>query len=539
MTQSLPSRPSLEHLKNQAKALLRAARSGDSSAAARLARHNHGSTQSEDTAREKASSSPRPTLAVTQYVIAREYGFANWSELKQQVELAEVVTKSRSELVAVLVASCFQGDVDRAERIVRRCPDLANDSIFVAAALGEAAIVHAMLDRDPSLVNASGGPLDAHPLVYACRSRFASPRNSREPSMRVIVGELLRRGADPNAGWFEQDSNHRPLSALYGACGINGNAELARLLLDAGATPDDNESLYHSVEHEVPDCTALLLSYGATITGTNAVHHSVALGNVAALKLFLQQGGDANERLAPQRSLTLLHWAIDCNQGREVLELLIEHGADLRARSIDGRTPFRHAACSGHGEAVALLTQRGAGEELIAPEAFLAACMTGDEQLAKSLLSTFPNFLRELPAHHRSHLHDAAWRGRLAAVRTLLSIGFHVDWGNQQRATALHAAAWQGHAEIVQLLLAHHARLDIKDDGFHCTPLEWALHGSQNCRPHRASETVDSRSEAYASIVSALLAAGSPTPIDRLVRICAGRVEEVLADAGILAVADE
>ena len=58
----LPVRPNLEHLKKQAKALLR-------------------TSQSEE--------SPPQKLADAQHVIARRYGFASWPKLKERVQRIE------------------------------------------------------------------------------------------------------------------------------------------------------------------------------------------------------------------------------------------------------------------------------------------------------------------------------------------------------------------------------------------------------------------------------------------------------------------
>lgn len=72
MKQSLPARPSLEHLKSQAKDLLAAAKSGDSSALARF-----------------TAALPRvpSSLALhdAQSVIAREHGFESWRALRSHV----------------------------------------------------------------------------------------------------------------------------------------------------------------------------------------------------------------------------------------------------------------------------------------------------------------------------------------------------------------------------------------------------------------------------------------------------------------------
>lgn len=73
MRKALPVRPSLEHLKAQAKDLLAALRAGDPEAAARF-----------------RDALPRTVeeakLHDAQSVIAREYGFASWAKLREHVE---------------------------------------------------------------------------------------------------------------------------------------------------------------------------------------------------------------------------------------------------------------------------------------------------------------------------------------------------------------------------------------------------------------------------------------------------------------------
>jgi hypothetical protein len=178
MTQSLPSRPSLEHLKNQAKALLRAARSGDEAALERIA------------AQLRRTEPPQWTLANTQFVLAREYGFANWAELKQQVELAEIAAKSRAERTELLIRYCLDDLLARAEKLLERFPDLSTDNVYVAATVGDVSALQALVQQAPALVNEPGGPLKAPPLVYACSTRFSAPTHVREPQVRAIVEDL-------------------------------------------------------------------------------------------------------------------------------------------------------------------------------------------------------------------------------------------------------------------------------------------------------------------------------------------------------------
>ncbi|MCA9150791.1 MAG: ankyrin repeat domain-containing protein [Planctomycetales bacterium] len=525
MAQALPPRPSLEHLKNQAKQLLRAALSSDSLALQRL------QAVGIDTSR-------RLRLADAQYAIANEYGYVRWSDLKQAVDDIIFSQQAQHEQIEALIQHALNDRLVRADRLQQRYPELGQANIFVAAAVGNRDAVEQFIRQRPQAVNEPGGPLNGPPLVYACASHYAKSDSSREQEMRAIVGYLLAHGADPNSSWHNAQYNCQ-LSALYGACGINDNASIAELLLKAGATPNDNESLYHSVEHHSAACTELLLRYDAKISGTNAVHHALACDNIRALSLFLDHGVDINERIHAQQSMTLLQWAIECGQSREVLEMLIARGADLRATSRDGVSAFRRAIHHGHRAAVELLTEHGVAESLSQHEELIAACMAGETPRAKQILDSKLPLGGDLLTSGHGLLTAAAWRGQLAAVRTMLEIGFDIASTDQRRATALHAAAWQGHADVVELLLEHDPPLDGHDSEFDCTPLEWALHGSKHCHRTWPANAPRDRDSSYVAITRALVRAGSPPPIARITEMTEGGVREVLADAELVSELDD
>jgi peptide-methionine (S)-S-oxide reductase len=74
----------------------------------------------------------------------------------------------------------------------------------------------------------------------------------------------------------------------------------------------------------------------------------------------------------------------------------------------------------------------------------------------------------------------AAQHGRTQAVQALLEAGadpasFTPPPGHSH-ATPLHQAALAGHEDIAQLLLAHGARLDLRDILYNGTPADWAEH---------------------------------------------------------------
>ena len=80
MSRKLNDQPNLDHLKREAKRLLRGARAGDSDALA-LLRHLAQYEKADEAVIASAA-----TLLEVQLVLARDYGFAGWPELKQFVE---------------------------------------------------------------------------------------------------------------------------------------------------------------------------------------------------------------------------------------------------------------------------------------------------------------------------------------------------------------------------------------------------------------------------------------------------------------------
>ncbi len=73
-------------------------------------------------------------------------------------------------------------------------------------------------------------------------------------------------------------------------------------------------------------------------------------------------------------------------------------------------------------------------------------------------------------------LRNAASKGELATVRTLLDQGVPVDSPDEYGATALARAADKGHVEIVKLLLERGAKVDAADTFYESTPMTWAAY---------------------------------------------------------------
>jgi ankyrin repeat protein len=475
-THSEVARLNLEYYRKQAKTLLKASKSGDANALQRL---KHYLRQQPTT----------PALHDAQLIIAREQGFPSWPRFKAFIVESNL---NFQELVAAFVDAATS-DFKRAEEILSANPKIADAGFYVALVLGDHQQVDRVLTETPSLVNAKSGPQSCEPLIYLCFSRYARGNSSRAADIVETARVLMRHGADPNTSFIPEDSPNMPLSCLYASTGLNNNADLGLLLLEAGANPNDGESLYHSTEHPDLACMKLLLRFRADPNRANALRHILDYEHSEGVKLLLDAGADPND--PNEQGSTPLHWAVWRGRSVEIITMLLDRGAGVSAKRKDGRTAYALAILGGQKEVAALLKSRGANTDLSPLDQFVEASANPDaEQL------TAASSIRDLPEYEHLVPHLAAVHNT-AAVRGLLAAGLSVNARGEHGGTALHWACWKGYADLVKLLLDYHATLDIKDQSFHAPPSGWLHHGTQNCGEPGGD---------YAEVARLLIAAGDP-----------------------------
>ena len=171
----------------------------------------------------------------------------------------------------------------------------------------------------------------------------------------------------------------------------------------------------------------------------------------------------------------------------------------------------------GHPEVLNLLMERCPADEKL-----LNACWLHDEASVKALLATNPDLATTLSAEGRRQLAHAARNNDSVAARLMLAAGLPVESFGEHRGTPLHWAAWHGQAELVRLILAHGGPIENSDNDYKVTPLNWAIHGSQNGWYRDAGD--------YPATVEDLLDAGARMP-DKLGGTEA--VQEVLRRHGL------
>jgi ankyrin repeat protein len=456
----------LDQARRRAKELLRAARSGDPDALARMR---------DDRA---------PRLADAQRAVAADLGFASWPTLVGHVEAAR---GDRGQRRARLVSAALNGRDDLAERVLAQDPELRAE-LEVALVVGAEDVVSAALERDPGVVSRDLPGPGRKPLSCACHSVFLRPSSPRAPGVRRVIELLLDAGADVDE---VHHNEYGAMSVLYGAAGVAHDLETTRLLLDRGADPDDGESVYHAVEADDTACLELLLARGATVRDTNALGN--AIENPRKVRVLLEQGD--LRPTDPELRDALLHAG-----DPEVVRLLIQHGAALEARDRAGRTPYMRAARFKDPTTMELLAAAGASTELDPAAEYVGAIVRGEHEHATRVRAEHPELA--LTDDDKEDLPRWASAGEDAIVARLLDAGVPLDARGIDDGTALHYAGLWGRASTVELLLARGAEVDLmggprEHPG---TALAWAS---------RALPGAAQRIDGYLGAAAALLAAGA------------------------------
>src|SRR5262249_27266360 len=128
---TLPANPNLDHLRRQAKDLLHAALRGDPDARSRI----------------ESVSAPL-TLAAAQLALAREYGFASWAKLKDEVDARPLAV---AEKVDAFCAASVSDRPARAARLLAETPEIAGYNFATMVLLGDVDRVAAQLQHDSGL----------------------------------------------------------------------------------------------------------------------------------------------------------------------------------------------------------------------------------------------------------------------------------------------------------------------------------------------------------------------------------------------------
>ena len=241
----LPPRPSLEHLKKQAKELLDAVRARDGGALDRFR-----------ASAPRGANPKSPRLSDAQYAVAQEYGFATWAKLAGHVRSMESDVDPFTSLSNAVRAN----NLDAAATTLRRHPELRDrlDEPAPNVSFGGLLIHEATRHQNRAMLDLllhHGASIDAHSVWWAggfgvldvCEPAFARALIERgafvDAHAAARLGMLDRLDElvtmDPSAVHARGGDGQTPLH-------VAANLDVARYLVEHGADIDaidvDHES---------------------------------------------------------------------------------------------------------------------------------------------------------------------------------------------------------------------------------------------------------------------------------------------------------
>lgn len=347
MASRLPSNPSIDHLRAEARKLQRA---------------------------------DRTPLHQAQFAVARNYGFSSWPKLVHYLRDAAELSVDPGALDedALDAADRFcswaslrynETDApprwDAAATLLTAEPGLVDRHIWAAATAADPVALTRHLTSRPALANTGGGPFGWVPLMYLCYSRVPLGRTAIE--VFAAAGLLLDAGADPNAGylWCGLSTPFTVLTGVFGE-GEQGPRrqprhpfapELATLLLTGGAHPADQQTLYNRMFRADDSHLELLFAHGLADAGPSPWELRLGEAMESRDEMWRRQVGWAAEHGFTGRLELLARHGIDVSGVDVVAPVFPE---DPNALDDEGATALHQAAWAGDLELIRRLLDAGA-----------------------------------------------------------------------------------------------------------------------------------------------------------------------------------
>jgi ankyrin repeat protein len=158
------------------------------------------------------------------------------------------------------------------------------------------------------------------------------------------------------AGCRSDEGISARMLALY-----RGDVDMLEVLVDAGPELDVFEAAGLGAEERLDDLLAQdpALVFAKAADGFTPLHFAAFFGHPGSARLLVARGADVNAVADNPMQVLPLHSAAaaDCT---EIVELLLDHGADANAKQASGHSALDAARQNGNDAMADLLAARGA-----------------------------------------------------------------------------------------------------------------------------------------------------------------------------------
>jgi ankyrin repeat protein len=381
-------------------------------------------------------------------------------------------------IVSFLQSACWDHEIhgkgdhrihDRAaQRILANDPSIATDDLYTAIVCGEIETVRRFLAERPGAARQPGGARGWTPILYLAYTRFTHPKTI--DNTVEIARLLLDAGANPDDFYMAGDAQY---SVLVGVAG-EGEQDSPRqpwagamfdLVLGRGAKPFDIQVLYNT--HFSGDMLWWLeLVYDHTIGTPLGAAWRDPEWNMFDMGGYGSGARFILEVVIKKRDLPLAEWAL----GRGASP----HAAPARDKRFPKLTLYEFAVAAGAQEIAELLARHGAARSapLLDDKAqYVDACLALDRIRVEALLR----------AHHEYRtspraMFEAARRDRPDALALLLDVGVPIEVQDPTGKRALHEAAISNALRAARFLIARGAEIDPRESTYGGAPIGWAAH---------------------------------------------------------------
>jgi len=371
--------------------------------------------------------------------------------------------------------------------------------VSFASKLGFTEIVRILLDNGADIKSRDNDGFT--PLFYAVDGKHHD-----------VVMLMVECGADVNT---QGKNGLSPLSCASG----HGFPDSVRLLLDNGADIESRDNdhrtpLFYAVGGKHCDIVTLLIERGADVNtqdnnGMSPFIHASRRGFAEIVRILLDGGADIESRVNEDRLPfyavipipLLIELEVDINNHRsplsyasglgftEIVQILLDNGADIESRDSDGRTPLFYAVVAEHHDLAALLIKCGADvntQDNNGMSPLIHASWRGFAEIVRILLDSGADIdssdnegraplsyaVVPLPIergndinNHRSPVSYASGLGFTEIVQKLLGNGTDIQSRDNSGPTPLCCAVLGKHHDVVTLLIARGAVVNTQDNG--------------------------------------------------------------------------
>ena len=332
-----------------------------------------------------------------------------------------------------------------------------NDTALVlACGSGQEESVKLLLDNgaDPNIPNVEG-----YRSLHAAVLGKCTTKTLREIANKAFVDAQALNGT----------------TALFLACAYR-QQDTVTFLLEAAANPNiEGAKGDTSLHAAVFQCCSkniirAMIKHGADVNATGKNNQTSLMlachrGNIDVINVLLNAGADTN--IVDANDLSCIHQAVGGGCGKETVQALIDHGADVNLTDKDNNTALMIACWKRNAEAINMLLNAGANPNIVGAEGLIcihhAVLWDGSEETLQAII----NHGTDINATSRDNvtaLMIACWKCNVEAINVLLNAGADTNIVDANALTCIHQAVGEGcSSKTIQALIDHGADINLTD----------------------------------------------------------------------------